>query len=200
MPSHKLRKAVLLGVGNKCLLVCKFSLRHSGGRLAAVGNLVRVMQSLALGPQVAFLEAADPAANRQGVSQIQASRGYQSSMRRVLQLSTAGGGHFEAAFISETLHELGEKFLVTLFRAKLIFKPTMPNEAKLATALRASCMHGQPHESDYASLNSCSDATHSYGSIKLLIRYRRRPFSSGSTALISYKPAAAFRVNAEARI
>jgi hypothetical protein len=59
------------------------------------------MQSLALGPQVAFLEAADPAANRQGVSQIQASRGYQSSMRRVLQLSTAGGGHFEAAFISE---------------------------------------------------------------------------------------------------
>jgi hypothetical protein len=36
------------------------------GRLAAVGNLVRVMQSLALGPQVAFLEAADPAANRQG--------------------------------------------------------------------------------------------------------------------------------------
>jgi hypothetical protein len=76
----------------------------------------------------------------------------------------------------------------------------MPNEAKLATALRASCMHGQPHESDYASLNSCSDATHSYGSIKLLIRYRRRPFSSGSTALISYKPAAAFRVNAEGRI
>jgi hypothetical protein len=44
------------------------------------------MQSLALGPQVAFLAAADPAANRQGVSQIQASRGYQSSMRRVLQL------------------------------------------------------------------------------------------------------------------
>jgi hypothetical protein len=59
------------------------------------------MQSLALGPQVAFLEAADPAANRQGVSQIQASRGYQSSMPRGLQLSTAGGGHFEAPFISE---------------------------------------------------------------------------------------------------
>src|ERR1700737_2100397 len=60
-----------------------------------------VMQSLALGPQVAFLEAADPAANRQGVSQIQASRGYQSSMPRGLQLSTAGGGRFEAPFISE---------------------------------------------------------------------------------------------------
>src|ERR1700731_1306552 len=89
------------------------------------------------------------------------------------------------------LHELGEKFLLTLFRAKLIFKPTMPNEAKLATALRASCMHGQPQESDYASLNSCSDARHSYGSIKLLIRYRRRPSCSGSTALISYAPTAA---------
>src|ERR1700730_10020454 len=70
--------------------------RACGGRQPCA-----VMQSLTLGPQVAFLEAADPAANRQGVSQIQASRGYQSSMRRVLQLSTAGGGHFEAAFISE---------------------------------------------------------------------------------------------------
>ena len=70
--------------------------RACGGRQPCA-----VMQSLALGPQVAFLEAADPAANRQGVSQIQASRGYQSSMRRVLQLSTAVGGHFEAPFISE---------------------------------------------------------------------------------------------------
>jgi hypothetical protein len=67
--------------------------RACGGRQPCA-----VMQSLALGPQVAFLEAADPAANRQGVSQIQASRGYQSSMRRVLQLSTARGGHFEAPF------------------------------------------------------------------------------------------------------
>jgi hypothetical protein len=70
--------------------------RACGGRQPCA-----VMQSLALGPQVAFLEAADPAANRQGVSQIQASRGYQSSMRCVLQLSTAGGGPFEAPFISE---------------------------------------------------------------------------------------------------
>jgi len=42
--------------------------------------------------------------------------------------------------------ELGDKFLLTLFRAKLIVKPTMPNQAKLATAL--CCMHGQPQESD----------------------------------------------------
>jgi hypothetical protein len=44
--------------------------------------------------------------------------------------------------------ELGDKFLLTLFRAKLIVKPTMPNQAKLATALCACCMHGQPQESD----------------------------------------------------
>jgi hypothetical protein len=43
----------------------------------------------------------------------------------------------------------------------------------------------------YASLNSYSDATRSCGSIKLLIRYRGRPPSSGSIALISYAPAAA---------
>ena len=42
------------------------------------------------------------------------------------------------------LNELDEKFFLALFRAKLIFKPTMPNEAELATALCASCMHGQP--------------------------------------------------------
>ena len=46
------------------------------------------------------------------------------------------------------LNELGEEFLLTLFRAKLIVKPTMPNEAKLSTALCASCMHDQPQESD----------------------------------------------------
>ena len=44
--------------------------------------------------------------------------------------------------------ELGDKFLLTLLRAKLIVKPTMPNEAKLATALCAACMHGQPQEID----------------------------------------------------
>src|SRR6516165_7854372 len=44
--------------------------------------------------------------------------------------------------------DLGYKFLLTLFRAKLIVKPTMPNEAKLATALCACCMHGQPQQSD----------------------------------------------------
>ena len=44
--------------------------------------------------------------------------------------------------------ELGDKFLLTLFRAKLIVKPTMPNEAKLAAALCACCMHGQPQQSD----------------------------------------------------
>ena len=43
----------------------------------------------------------------------------------------------------------------------------------------------------YASLNSISDTTRSCGSIKLLIRYRRRPSCSGSTALISYAPTAA---------
>ena len=41
--------------------------------------------------------------------------------------------------------ELGDKFLLTLFRAKLI---SMSNEAKLSTALCASCMHDQPQESD----------------------------------------------------
>jgi len=97
--------------------------RACGGRQPCA-----VMQSLALGPQVAFLEAADPAANRQGVSQIQASRGYQSSMRRVLQLSTAGGGHFEAAFISEIAAgrqraTTGHQVLTFRTRARLSFAP-----------------------------------------------------------------------------
>jgi hypothetical protein len=47
----------------------------------------------------------------------------------------------------------------------------------------------------YPALKSSSDTTRSRGSIKLLIRYQRRPLSSGSTALISYMPAAALRLD-----
>jgi hypothetical protein len=45
-------------------IVCLFSNEPLQRGLRRFGNLVRVMQSLALGPQVAFLEAADTAANR----------------------------------------------------------------------------------------------------------------------------------------
>jgi hypothetical protein len=55
-------------------------------RLRRFGNLVRVMQSLALGPQVAFLEAADPAANRQGVPRSGPHAHNQTSAPRVMQL------------------------------------------------------------------------------------------------------------------
>jgi hypothetical protein len=71
------------------------------------------------------------------------------------------------------LHQSGEEFLPTTFRAKLGREPSLADETKLAAAMFASCVHCEPQ--DHASLNWCSSKTLSCGSIKLLIRYRCRP-------------------------
>jgi hypothetical protein len=39
------------------------------------------------------------------------------------------------------VNELGEKFLSTAFRAKLLFKPTPSNEAKLAATISTFLIH-----------------------------------------------------------
>ena len=55
------------------------------------------------------------------------------------------------------MNELDEKLLAAALRAKLVLKPSPPNETKPATAICASCLHHQPFNGPASlGLNSCA--------------------------------------------